>query len=107
MILRFRRKRIPEANIQAEFYRQCKNNGINVCLEYRFSGCRFDAVVYDQNKFIHFIVEVKSYTDPNKKPNWNTKQIKKYKQFRTPVLLIVRMEGIKEAIEHIKKEMNL
>ena len=45
-------KRISEANIQAEFYKQCKENNINVYLEYKHEKCRFDAVIHNENEII-------------------------------------------------------
>ncbi len=92
-------KRISEANIQAEFYRQCKTNNINVYLEYKHEECRFDAVIYEYDKIV-LIVEIKSYKR-KRKPNYGTKQMQKYEKYNIPVLLIGRMEEINKTIQYI------
>ena len=92
--------RLPEANIQAEFYRQCKYNGINICLEYKHYKSRFDAIVYNDNKKIIFIIEIKSYKT-NKSPKTKTKQMKKYESYGVPVILITRLEQIEDVIDKI------
>ncbi len=84
--------RLSEANIQAEFYRQCKDIGLDVYLEYKHEGSRFDE--------IKFIIEIKSYKT-QRAPKRNTKQIKRYESYKVPVLMITRMEMIPVAIDYI------
>ena len=93
-------KRISEANIQAEFYSQCKSNNINVYHEYKYEECRFDAVIYEHDKII-LIVEFKSYKR-KRKPNYETKQIQKYKKYNIPILIVGRMEDVKRTVNYIK-----
>jgi len=90
---------IPSANIQAEFYRQCLDNGISVYLEYKYENCKFDAVVYE-NDDVRFIVEFKSYAT-KRTPKRNTKQMKKYGSYGIPVILVTRMEDVCLAINQI------
>lgn len=101
-------KRLPESNVQAEFYRQCKDNNINVCLEYKYNNCRFDAIVYDRYNFVWFVIEVKNYKNPKlgRKRFKYTKQFKKYSSFHTELLLITCMDDIKITVEYIKNKMN-
>jgi type I site-specific restriction endonuclease len=96
------KNRITESNIQAEFYFSCKMNNINCYLEYKINQCRFDAVIYNNEKEILAIIEVKSYTT-NKEPKRNTKQIKKYSEFALPIFMISRLDQIESIINEIKK----
>lgn len=99
------KNRLPEANIQAEFYMRCKLAGIPILLEYKVKGARFDAVILDNDTITH-IIEFKSMTpsgiarrlaSPKK-----LKQIEKYERFGLPVILVVNLDGIDEAIVKIK-----
>jgi hypothetical protein len=93
--------RISEANIQAEFYRRCKDNNLHCYLEYKHEKSRFDAVMYYRETLeIYAIIEVKSYAE-KKAPNLDTKQLKKYNQYNIPVYVIGRMEAIDEVIEDL------
>lgn len=96
------KRRISEANIQAEFYCRCKENNLNCYLEYKIDNCRFDCVIYDENKNIYAIVEIKSYTR-DKEPNWNTKQMRKYRQFNLPIYLITKIDQIDNIISKLKE----
>ena len=100
--------KLPEANIQAEFYMQCKLNNINCMLEYKTSGCRFDAIVYNNNLKIVAAVEVKSYSNQDY-VNTNTRQIAKYKKvckkYNIKLFLICNKKHIEEVITKIKGEL--
>lgn len=91
--------RLSEANIQAEFYRQCKDAGINIYLEYKYQNCIFDAVIYNNDEIEH-IIEFKSYKT-TKKPKINTKQLKKYSSFGIHIILITRMESISFVVDFL------
>lgn len=52
--------KVPEANIQAEFYRLCRQNDVKILLEVKYQNCRFDAVVFNNDKPFA-IVEIKNY----------------------------------------------
>lgn len=103
--------RFKEANVQAEFYHQCVNNGINCYLEYRsawngLSGCRFDAVIHNHVEILA-IVECKSiansYRRKLRKQNWlSSSQYKKYSKFGVPIYLITCVEEIPEVINILK-----
>ena len=84
--------RIAEANIQAEFYHQCKLNGIECYLEYKHEHSRFDAVII-QNDEIEFIIEFKSYKT-DKAAKLNTKQLDKYRKYGVQIFVITRMETV-------------
>lgn len=96
------KNRITEANIQAEFYYSCRMNGINCYLEYKINGCRFDAVIYNNEKEILAIVEIKSYIT-DREPKRNTKQIEKYSLHAIPIFMISRLNQIESVISEIKK----
>lgn len=90
-------RRLPEVNIQAELYHQCKLRGITCFLGYRVKRpgehtCYFDAVILKDNR-IACIVEVKShlerYTVPRSR---KTKQFRRYSSFGIPVLYLTRMD---------------
>ena len=96
--------KLPEANIQAEFYHQCRLQKIKCILEYKVENCRFDALVYDENRNVKCIVEFKSYKT-RKKPKTNTNQINKYKKFGLPIIMCTRFEDVKWAVEEAKKTL--
>lgn len=104
--------KLPEANIQAEFYMACKQNQLNCYLQYivdnplswkKHGKCRFDAVIYDSNDEIFAIIEIKSYHRQNKQGNRDTKQLKKYTQFNVPIFILTRIEHIPDLIKQIFK----
>jgi len=98
-------KRLHSANIQAEFYRKCRMLDLRICLEYKHDDCRFDAVAIDDDDNIVAIVEFKSYSakfrQPHYTPNYNTKQITKYKKFGVPVFIVGRMNQVEYIIYKI------
>jgi DNA-binding MurR/RpiR family transcriptional regulator len=89
-------ERITEANIQAEFYHQCRLKGVECYLEYKHEQSRFDAIIIKNNDVV-LIVEFKSYKT-DKKGKTKTKQLDKYRQYGIPVLLITRMNQIEQVI---------
>jgi Holliday junction resolvase-like predicted endonuclease len=58
---------LPEANIQAEIYRQCKALQIECYLEYRHLNCRFDVVIVKENKIVGIIEVKKGHHQTTKK----------------------------------------
>lgn len=93
--------RIPEANIQAEFYHQCRLRQIKVFLQFPYEDCKFDCIVLDKSKKkILCVVEIK-YRKTTKK-NYNTKQMKKYRNFDVPVFLVTSKEDIVKTIIEIE-----
>lgn len=100
MELKLKRKRISEANIQAEFYHQCRTLSIPCYLEYKQDTSRFDAVIYDPITLkILIIIEIKN--SKKSKVNEETKQFNKYKKFNIPIMVIRNSNDIKEAIVNI------
>jgi hypothetical protein len=96
-------RKLPEANIQAELYHRCKTAGISVLLEYsvkRQDGkkCRFDAVLLKGTEIVG-IIEVKSYKNPARQPNANTKQMAKYREFGVPVYLVTHMNHLHKCLQ--------
>jgi hypothetical protein len=91
-----------EANLQAEFYHQCKLRSIPVFLEYRsiwneMRGCRFDAVIHHRSRIIA-IVEIKAPTlyPQRRRRLWGkTKQAAKYRSFGLPVFLLISESDFK------------
>ena len=96
-------KRLPEANILAEFYCQCKAAGLNCFLEHTYRGSRFDAVII-KDDFIVAIVEVKSYSN-TRPPNTETKQFEKYRRFGVPLFWITRLSQVSEVVKGIQDFM--
>ncbi|MCK4500327.1 hypothetical protein KAU11_07510 [Candidatus Babeliales bacterium] len=92
-------KRLSEATIQAEFYSQAKEAGLNIYLEYKHENNRFDAVIYKDGIITH-IIEFKSYKT-NKAGKVNTKQINRYKAYGVPVILITRLDQIRGVISFL------
>lgn len=93
--------RISEANIQAEFYHQCKLATVKCYLEYTLDNCRFDAIIYNESNEIVFIVEFKSYK--TFKPEiTSTKQIEKYKKHGIQIIMISRIEHVFDVVKKIK-----
>jgi ubiquinone/menaquinone biosynthesis C-methylase UbiE len=100
--MRFIPRKVSEANVQAEFYRVCKEAGITCFLEYLSSwngtpGCRFDCVIV-QNGLIKAIIEVKS-----RKRVKEPKKMKKYRIFGVPVLLVEGYESIAPTMRTLGK----
>jgi hypothetical protein len=100
--------RLPEANIQAEFYYRCKQEKIPCMLEYTIEGARFDAIIHN-NKRISHIVEIKSMTERAKRRRLARsrmpKQITKYLQHGLPVLVIINVDDIDKTIMQIKADL--
>jgi hypothetical protein len=92
--------RLPEANIQAEFYHQCKLNNIKCYLHYKIDHSVFDAIIIKDNTIIK-IIEFKSYVT-NRDGKINTKQLKKYSQYGIPIVLITRLWQIQNVIDSLK-----
>ncbi|WMX12387.1 hypothetical protein [Aureispira sp. CCB-E] len=97
MKLGIKRKKISEANIQAEFYHQCRLYKIPFYLEFKYENSRFDGVVFDTKTHeILIIVEFKSKVKSKKE--YNTLQIKKYKKYNLPIIVIDKVSQIEEGI---------
>lgn len=76
--MEFKPRKLSEATLQAEFYHQCRLQGIECFLEYRAfwngkSGSRFDAVIIKDNQ-IKAIVELKSRKNLEKAKIWREKK---------------------------------
>lgn len=82
-------KRLPEANIQAELYKQLTNLGFHVMLEYKHENSRFDIIVYSKGQ-IDCIIEVKR----SSKAKTDTKQLDKYRSFGITVLVCLGWSDI-------------
>ena len=94
--------RIAEANIQAELYKQAKEAGLNNNHENKFQGSIFDVIIYDDDQ-IQCIIEVKSYKT-SREPKLDTKQMKKYASFNVPLLIVTRMDDVKNIISDILRD---
>ena len=85
-----RPNRLHEANVQAEVYRQLRNNDIKCCLEYRIHCPKYNCIVRAdiviiRDGLITAIIECKSRKS-DKKPNYSGRQYKKYKSIGIPVI---------------------
>lgn len=103
-------RKIPEANIQAECYRQLTNKGIKCYLEYAIQGnrkagvrgARFDMIILKENTIVA-IVEFKSRFIENADINRPSKQLKRYESYGLPVILCCHMTKIPETIRKIEE----
>lgn len=100
-----RPKRMPEANIQAEIYRYCRNNNISICLEYKKDNCRFDAVIIKNEKIIA-IVETKSRKNIDHDRVKRTLQYRKYKKYNVPIILCLHWSEIEKTCQTIANMYN-
>jgi len=102
------KRRVSEANIQAELYLLCRNNGISILLEVTFESCRFDALIFHENKAVA-IVEIKSYGRARMKKDpinggffhGNKRQKVKYLKHGLPLFVIPSKERIFPVFEEI------
>lgn len=109
------KKRLPEANIQAEVYHVCRMNKINCLLDYkvpiessttktgRVRNASLDVVLYDKDFNIVCIIEVKSYASKYKKFDINSKKIFRYKELDIPIYGICRMSDVRSTLGDIVK----
>lgn len=98
-------RRLPEANIQAEVYRQLRNQGIKCCLEYRIyiesMNCHIRAdVVIIQDGDIIAIIECKSRKEDGE-PNKSGRQYKKYKELGIPFIYCMTFKQVPKIINKI------
>ena len=100
----FNPHRISHTQLQAEFYRQCYNKGINIFCEYYYDDCRFDAVVYHKNQVL-ILIEIKNYKK-KRAPNLTTKQYAKYSRYNLPLYYIVNIDDIEPIVEKIKQYLD-
>ncbi len=91
-----------EANLQADFYHQCRTVHLFPYLEYGYQGCRFDCVVIDGDDIIA-IIEVKRQNLANNEST--QRQIEAYNYFseNTPVFLLSHQDEIHKIISKIQK----
>lgn len=90
-----RKKAYAEANIQAEFYKLCRDSKIQILLEVKYEDCRFDAVVFLEDVPVA-IVEVKnfSYATSMRGLNKTGRQFKKYSRYGMPVIALLNSKQI-------------
>lgn len=97
-----KKRRVPEANVQAEFYMACRKRGIPVLLEITYERCRFDALVFHNDKPVA-IVEVKNYAKGALKRGLkpNSRQVRKYSKYGIPIIPVLATSHIMPAINSI------
>lgn len=103
MIKFFTPKYRAEANLQADFYHQCRTVGLHPYLEYSYQHCRFDCVIVD-NGWIIAIVETKP--SPKHGRNRQTeRQLETYNYFseNTPIFLLTSNADIHKIIAKIQR----
>ena len=100
--------KVPEANIQAEFYMLCRKHNIPVLLEIKYKNCRFDAVVFKNDKPIA-IVEVKNYSikTSTRGLKKTSRQWIKYNSFGLPVIELLNSKMIFNAFDEVVRIYNL
>lgn len=94
--------RVPEANIQAEFYRICRKYGIAILLEIKYEDCRFDAIIF-RNDTPFAIVEVKNRSERSAEKGLNKRgrQMKKYTRFGLPIIAVLSSKHILPSVEKV------
>lgn len=94
--------RVPEANIQAEFYRICRKHNIPILLEISFEDCRFDALIF-QNDIPFAIIEMKNYSKKRAAVGLTKKgrQMKKYMRFGLPIIGVMSQKDIIPSFERL------
>lgn len=94
--------RVPEANIQAEFYRLCRKHNIPILLEVSFEDCRFDAVIF-QDDIPFAIIEVKNYSKKRSAIGLTKKgrQMKKYMRFGLPIIGVMSQKEIVPSFQRL------
>ena len=99
--------RVPEANIQAEFYLLCRKHKIPVLLEVKYMNCRFDAVIFCNDRPCA-IVEVKNFTEKTAKRGLkkNGRQYRNYTKFGIPLIQLLNSKQILKAFDDVLEIYN-
>ena len=97
--------RRAEANLQAEFYHQCRSRDIPVFLEYcsrwnDYAGVRMDAVIHRAGKIIALCEIKKSPNPERRRRTWiHGRQGQGYKAWNLPIFLILAESDFNEVWE--------
>jgi hypothetical protein len=91
-----------EANLQADFYHQCRTVHLHPYLEYQIPGCRFDCVIVDGEDIIA-IIEVKKSREESASVA-TKRQIEKYNYLseNTPIFILVHPDEIHVIVHKIQ-----
>lgn len=106
--MKYKKKRLHEDNLRNELCTRCRQEGIRVVLEYWHKDSRFDAVIIREGEVLA-IIEVKNWARPQAlrtKQN-PTEQIKKYRKYGLPVLILWRFYGLKYLMRRIRRIVDL
>lgn len=93
-----------ESDVQAEFYRRCRNAGLEIHLEYRVSGCRFDAVIV-RGDHIVAIIECKPRVERRQKQAIirEESQRTRYGSFGVPVIWVRGLEDVEAGYAEVRR----
>ena len=94
-------KKFSEFEIQAQLYSKLLQSGYDVRGEVKAHRCRFDLVIFDENKNAQAIIEVKNYRNLTS-PNTLTKQYQKYKKFNKMLLYCCNKLQIESTLKQIQ-----
>lgn len=95
-----RRRNTAEANVQAEFYHQCRLLGLNCELEMSTPVGRLDcAILSEDADRLLCIIECKR--EDRLIPMWETRQIKRYKTIGVPVHYLCSFSECEAMVRHI------
>lgn len=95
--------RLPEANVQAEFYHWCRLLGCNCVLEMRTPAGRIDvAILDDQSTRLLCIVECKR--EGRRHGISETCQIRRYKTIGVPVFGLDRRDKAEKLVRQILRD---
>ena len=100
------KKRISEANIQAEVYYRLKRLGINCYLEYKHEHCRFDMVIVNDDDIIA-IIEFKSRIKKIGIINTQSRQYNRYLSYGLPIIYCTCMDEVDKTVIAILKFFTL
>ena len=97
-----------EVEVQAEFYRRCRNAGIECHLQYRVKGARFDCIIVRGDTIVA-VVEVKGGqrvkpSAAGTKTERNERyQDARYRAFSVPVVWVRGFDGIERGFAEVQR----
>lgn len=92
-------KKVPEANIQAEFYYECRRLGVPCILEYSTITGRHDLAVFNAG-CDHLLCVIECKIDPSR----GFKQLLRYQRLGVPILKLCQLEDCAAVARQIKSD---
>ena len=101
--------RMDEANVQAEFYMQCRMRNIAIGLEVQTNFGRLDAVIYNSAGNAVCIVECKAFAVPASKRSKSSRigaQLDRYRGTMLPIYLLDGLGNVGSMVDVVSKHLN-